>query len=238
VGPFSPKRQKYIKNTVQQKIQQFKRFVENYRRHIVCFIIVYGITAGVALERCYYYGLQAVSTGVPETSMVGILVSRGSAAAISFLFPYMLLTVCRNLITLCRETFLNRYIPFDAAIDFHRFMAMSAIILSIVHSLGHVVNIYVFSVSDLNILSYFKHADVDVADFGILSQNDWGLASLCVRIHVRFCLTLFPSHQFSCILDHPLPLCCRVHSCKYYLGLKRTTEAVLNSGVIPALVLS
>lgn len=38
---------------VQQKIQQFKRFVENYRRHIVCFIIVYGITAGVALERCY-----------------------------------------------------------------------------------------------------------------------------------------------------------------------------------------
>uniref|UniRef100_A0A3B4H2Q2 NAD(P)H oxidase (H2O2-forming) n=1 Tax=Pundamilia nyererei TaxID=303518 RepID=A0A3B4H2Q2_9CICH len=148
-----PKREKYIKNPVQQKIQQFKRFVENYRRHIVCFIIVYGITAGVALERCYYYGLQSVSTGVPETSMVGIIVSRGSAAAISFLFPYMLLTVCRNLITLCRETFLNRYIPFDAAIDFHRFMAMSAIILSIVHSLGHVVNIYVFSVSDLNILS-------------------------------------------------------------------------------------
>uniref|UniRef100_A0A4W5PR18 NAD(P)H oxidase (H2O2-forming) n=1 Tax=Hucho hucho TaxID=62062 RepID=A0A4W5PR18_9TELE len=26
---------------------------ENYRRHIVCFTIVYGITAGVALERCY-----------------------------------------------------------------------------------------------------------------------------------------------------------------------------------------
>lgn len=79
---------------------------------------------------CADYGLQSVSTGVPETSMVGIIVSRGSAAAISFLFPYMLLTVCRNLITLCRETFLNRYIPFDAAIDFHRFMAMSAIILS------------------------------------------------------------------------------------------------------------
>ncbi|XP_030587776.1 dual oxidase 1 [Archocentrus centrarchus] len=148
-----PKREKYIRNPVQQKVQQFKRFIENYRRHIVCFIIVYGITAGVALERCYYYGLQAQSSGVPETSVVGIIVSRGSAAAISFLFPYMLLTVCRNLITLFRETFLNRYIPFDAAIDFHRFMAMTAIILTIVHSLGHVVNIYVFSVSDVNILS-------------------------------------------------------------------------------------
>lgn len=76
------------------------------------------------------YGLQAVSSGIPETSAVGVVVSRGSAAAISFLFPYMLLTVCRNLITRCRETFLNRYIPFDAAIDFHRIMAMSAIVLT------------------------------------------------------------------------------------------------------------
>ncbi|XP_032379057.1 dual oxidase 1 [Etheostoma spectabile] len=148
-----PKREQYIRNPIQQKIQHFKRFIENYRRHIVCFIIVYGIAAGVALERCYYYGLESESTGFPETSVVGIIVSRGSAAAISFLFPYMLLTVCRNLITLCRETFLNRYIPFDAAIDFHRFMAMTAILLSVVHSLGHVVNIYIFSISDLSILS-------------------------------------------------------------------------------------
>ncbi|KAF7658751.1 hypothetical protein LDENG_00008450 [Lucifuga dentata] len=147
------KREQYIRNPVQQKIQHFKRFIENYRRHIVCFIIVYGITAGVTLERCYYYAFQADSTGIPETSAVGIIVSRGSAAAISFLFPYMLLTVCRNLITLCRETFLNRYIPFDAAIDFHRFMAMTGIILAVIHSLGHVVNIYIFSISDLSILS-------------------------------------------------------------------------------------
>uniref|UniRef100_A0A673ZAW2 NAD(P)H oxidase (H2O2-forming) n=1 Tax=Salmo trutta TaxID=8032 RepID=A0A673ZAW2_SALTR len=148
-----PKKERYNRSPIQQKIQQFKRFVENYRRHIVCFTIVYGITAGVALERCYYYGLQAYSTGMPETSVVGILASRGSAAAISFLYPYMLLTVCRNLITLGRETFLNQYIPFDAAIDFHRFMAMSALLLTVVHSLGHVVNVYVFSVSDLSILA-------------------------------------------------------------------------------------
>ncbi|KAI3371209.1 hypothetical protein L3Q82_023837 [Scortum barcoo] len=148
-----PKREQYIRNPIQQKIQQFKRFIENYRRHIVCFIIVYGIAAGVALERCYYYTVLAENTGIPETSVVGITISRGSAASISFLFPYMLLTVCRNLITLFRETFLNQYIPFDAAIDFHRFMAMTAIILTIVHSLGHVVNIYIFSISDLSILS-------------------------------------------------------------------------------------
>ncbi|XP_037833973.1 dual oxidase 1 [Kryptolebias marmoratus] len=125
-----PKREQYVRNPIRQKVQQFKRFVENYRRHIMSFIIVYGITAGVTIERCYYYAVQAEATGMPKTSAAGIVVARGSAAGVSFLFPYMLLTVCRNLITLCRETFLNRYVPFDAAIDFHRFMAMTAIVLS------------------------------------------------------------------------------------------------------------
>ncbi|XP_077451407.1 dual oxidase 1 [Stigmatopora argus] len=148
-----PRRDPYVRNPFRQKIQQFKRFIENYRRHMVWVIVVYGLTAGVAFERCYYYSLQAMSTGMPETSAVGVVVSRGSAAAISFLFPYMLLTVCRNLITMCRETFLNRYIPFDAAIDLHRHIAAMALILAVVHSLGHVVNIYIFSISDLNILA-------------------------------------------------------------------------------------
>uniref|UniRef100_A0A3B5MCU6 NAD(P)H oxidase (H2O2-forming) n=1 Tax=Xiphophorus couchianus TaxID=32473 RepID=A0A3B5MCU6_9TELE len=125
-----PKREQYIRNPVQQKVQQFKRFIENYRRHIVCFIVVFGITAGVITERCYFYSSQAEATGVPESTVMGIIVARGTAAGISFLYPYILLTVCRNLITLLRETFLNRYIPFDAAIDLHRIMAMTAIVLS------------------------------------------------------------------------------------------------------------
>ncbi|XP_036004367.1 dual oxidase 1 [Fundulus heteroclitus] len=148
-----PKRQQYVRNPFQHKVQQFKRFIENYRRHIVCFIVVFGITAGVITERCYYYSSQAEATGVPETTVMGIIVARGTAAGVSFLFPYILLTVCRNLITLLRETFLNRYIPFDAAIDLHRIMAMTAIVLSVAHSLGHVVNVYMFSISDLSILS-------------------------------------------------------------------------------------
>ncbi|KAJ8340756.1 hypothetical protein SKAU_G00353890 [Synaphobranchus kaupii] len=150
---LKPTRERYRRSQVQQRIQQFKRFVENYRRHIVCLAIIYSITAGVTLERCYHYGLQADDTGIPETTAVGIVVSRGSAAAVSFLFPYMLLTVCRNLITLARETFLNRYIPFDSAIDLHRWMAMSAIILTVIHSLGHVVNVYILSISNLSILA-------------------------------------------------------------------------------------
>jgi dual oxidase len=67
---------------------------------------------------------------------VGIILSRGTAASVSFMFSYILLTMCRNLITFLRETFLNRYVPFDAAVDFHRWIAMAAVVLASMWQLG------------------------------------------------------------------------------------------------------
>ncbi|NXN97737.1 DUOX2 oxidase, partial [Rhinopomastus cyanomelas] len=146
-------RKKYHRNKVQQKIQEFKRFVENYRRHIVCVVLFSAITAGVFVERAYYYAFTAPSTGIAQTTFVGIIISRGSAACISFMYSYILLTMCRNLITVLRETFLNHYIPFDAAVDFHRWIAMAALLFSVLHTAGHVVNVYIFSVTPLSMLS-------------------------------------------------------------------------------------
>uniref|UniRef100_A0A663M493 NAD(P)H oxidase (H2O2-forming) n=1 Tax=Athene cunicularia TaxID=194338 RepID=A0A663M493_ATHCN len=146
-------RKKYQQNKVQQKIQEFKRFVENYRRHIICVVLFSAITAGVFVERAYYYAFASPSTGIAQTTFVGIIISRGSAASISFMYSYILLTMCRNLITVLRETFLNHYIPFDAAVDFHRWVAMAALIFSVLHTAGHIVNVYIFSVTPLSILS-------------------------------------------------------------------------------------
>lgn len=67
---------------------------------------------------------------------MGIILSRGTAASVSFMFSYILLTMCRNLITFLRETFLNRYVPFDAAVDFHRWIAMAAVVLASMWLLG------------------------------------------------------------------------------------------------------
>ncbi|NWQ96895.1 DUOX2 oxidase, partial [Burhinus bistriatus] len=146
-------RKKYERNKVQQKIQEFKRFIENYRRHIVCVVLFSTITAGLFVERAYYYAFASPSTGIAQTTFVGIIISRGSAACISFMYSYILLTMCRNLITILRETFLNHYIPFDAAVDFHRWVAMAALIFSVLHTAGHIVNVYIFSVMPLSVLS-------------------------------------------------------------------------------------
>ncbi|KAM5337870.1 dual oxidase 2 isoform 3-T3 [Glossophaga mutica] len=136
-----------------QKLQQYKRFVENYLRHIMCIAVFSAICAGLFAERAYYYSFASPSSGITETTFVGIILSRGTAASISFMFSYILLTMCRNLITFLRETFLNRYVPFDAAVDFHRWIAMAAVILAILHSAGHAVNVYIFSVSPLSLLT-------------------------------------------------------------------------------------
>uniref|UniRef100_A0A4X1VGQ6 NAD(P)H oxidase (H2O2-forming) n=1 Tax=Sus scrofa TaxID=9823 RepID=A0A4X1VGQ6_PIG len=136
-----------------QKLQQYKRFVENYRRHIVCVAIFSAICAGLFVERAYYYAFVSPPSGIAETTFVGIILSRGTAASVSFMFSYILLTMCRNLITFLRETFLNHYVPFDAAVDFHRWIAMAALVLAILHSVGHVVNVYIFSVSPLSLLA-------------------------------------------------------------------------------------
>ncbi|PNI75106.1 DUOX2 isoform 2 [Pan troglodytes] len=113
-----------------QKLQQYKRFVENYRRHIVCVAIFSAICVGVFADRAYYYGFASPPSDIAQTTLVGIILSRGTAASVSFMFSYILLTMCRNLITFLRETFLNRYVPFDAAVDFHRWIAMAAVVLA------------------------------------------------------------------------------------------------------------
>ncbi|XP_052581546.1 dual oxidase 1 [Peromyscus californicus insignis] len=146
-------REKFQHSRRHQTLQQFKRFVENYRRHIGCVAVFYAITGALFLERAYYYAFAAHHSGITDTTRVGIILSRGTAASISFMFSYILLTMCRNLITFLRETFLNRYIPFDAAVDFHRLIASTAIILTVLHSAGHVVNVYLFSISPLSVLS-------------------------------------------------------------------------------------
>ncbi|VDK64139.1 unnamed protein product [Cylicostephanus goldi] len=50
----------------------------------------------------------------------GIAITRGAAGALSFCMAVVLLTVCRNVITLIRETPMGEFIPFDSAITFHK----------------------------------------------------------------------------------------------------------------------
>lgn len=43
-------------------------------------------------------------------------------------YSCLLVTMSRNTITFLRETFFHRFIPFDAAIDFHKYIAYLALV--------------------------------------------------------------------------------------------------------------
>ncbi|XP_075386869.1 dual oxidase 2 isoform X2 [Tenrec ecaudatus] len=194
-------RERIRRGLLAQKLQQYKRFVENYLRHIVCVAVFSAVCAGLFAERAYYYAFTS-SSGISETTFVGIILSRGTAASISFMFSYILLTMCRNLITFLRQTFLNRYVPFDAAVDFHRWIAMAAVVLAILHSAGHVVNVYIFSVSPLSLLSCI-FPTVFVNDGSLLPQKFYwwffqtvpGMTGVLLLL-VLAIMYVFASHHF------------------------------------------
>ena len=68
--------------------------------------------------------------GYRSISGDGISLTRGAAAAISFTFSLLLLTMCRNSITLLRGTFINLYVPFDSHVTFHKLVAYTALFFS------------------------------------------------------------------------------------------------------------
>ncbi|KAF9945456.1 hypothetical protein BGZ72_001315, partial [Mortierella alpina] len=67
-------------------------------------------------------------------------ISRGAAAVINLDCGLILFSVCRNLISLLRSTFLNDIVPFDKNIMFHKTIAWSVVFFSVVHSVSHYVN--------------------------------------------------------------------------------------------------
>lgn len=73
------------------------------------------------------YSVEREHSGLRMIMSYGISVTRGAAAAMSFTFSILLLTMCRNLITWLRGTFLNLYVPFDSHVAFHKVVAWTAL---------------------------------------------------------------------------------------------------------------
>lgn len=73
---------------------------------------------------------------------IGIAITRGAAGALSFDMALILLTVCRNVLTIIRESFVGEYLPLDSAITFHKIVGITIGFWAVVHTVGHCVNFY------------------------------------------------------------------------------------------------
>ncbi|KAG0262936.1 hypothetical protein BG011_009532 [Mortierella polycephala] len=83
-------------------------------------------------------------------SIVGITlpIARGSAMVIHVDSGVILLPVCRTLVSWLRSTPLNRIVPFDKAVTFHKAIAWSIVFFSLLHTFAHWVNFYRLSKAD------------------------------------------------------------------------------------------
>lgn len=63
---------------------------------------------------------------------------------------FILLPVCRNFISILRRTSLGTFIPFDKNLTFHKAVAWSIVVFSIVHIVAHMVNFTELAMVDTN----------------------------------------------------------------------------------------
>lgn len=60
----------------------------------------------------------------------GLTITRGAASAMMFTYSSLLVMMCHNTITVLRSTILQFYIPFDSAIEMHKYIACWALIFT------------------------------------------------------------------------------------------------------------
>lgn len=75
------------------------------------------------------YTFERADQGLRRIGGYGVTVTRAAASSMMFCFALLLLSMCRNLITCLRETFLHHYIPFDSVISFHKYVGCWAFVL-------------------------------------------------------------------------------------------------------------
>jgi len=76
------------------------------------------------------FAIEREQAGLRRICGYGVTITRGAASAMMFTYASMLVTMCRNIITFLRDTFLHIYIPFDDAVSMHKYIAFLAAVFT------------------------------------------------------------------------------------------------------------
>ncbi|KAH7883001.1 NADPH oxidase B [Phlebopus sp. FC_14] len=96
-----------------------------------CLVIAFGVMN---------YQLSDDLTNARATFGITYPIARGAALVLHTDVIFILLPVCRNLISLLRRTPLNQFIPFDKNITFHKATAWSMVVFTVIHIAAHMRN--------------------------------------------------------------------------------------------------
>ncbi|XP_029667919.1 dual oxidase 2-like, partial [Formica exsecta] len=145
------------------------KYLANKRLQIFWACLYTLFLLGIFAERVYYYSIQREHSGLRRILGYGLTITRGAASAMMFTYSTLLIMMCHNTITVLRTTILQFYIPFDSAIEMHKYIACWALVFTVLHIIGHGFNFYHISTQtadDLTCLfrNYF-HATHELPKF-------------------------------------------------------------------------
>ena len=153
VADIPTERHTITSSWIGQKFYVFKRYVENNRLNIFYLNLFFLITAGIFIERAYYYSTEQEHGGLRRIAGYGVTITRGAASGMMWTYSVLLITMSRNFITYLRETSFNYYVPFDSYITFHKIVAFTGLLFTIMHCIGHGLNFYHISTETASDLS-------------------------------------------------------------------------------------
>ena len=108
------------KSWLRIKWEHLTTFLEENRQNIFYLLVFFTINIWLFAERFIHYSFMSEHSDLRHIMGVGISITRGCAAALSFDYSVLLLSMSRNLLTKLKDTSLHQYIPTDAHSQFHK----------------------------------------------------------------------------------------------------------------------
>ncbi|KAI8917319.1 NADPH oxidase [Entophlyctis helioformis] len=115
--------------------------VEFNRRLVTFHLVFWGIHA---LIFAYGFMKQKLDPELAVLNSIGysVYTSRGAGLVLGVDCAALLLPVCRNVVRAVRSSFINRYVPIDENLYFHKWLAYSMLFFSLVHTNAHYTNFF------------------------------------------------------------------------------------------------
>lgn len=89
----------FLRHWLLLKWDYLTTFLEENRQNIFYLFVFYVVTIGLFVERFAHYSFMSEHLDLRHIMGVGIAITRGSAASLSFCYSLLLLTMSRNLLT-------------------------------------------------------------------------------------------------------------------------------------------
>ncbi|KAJ1341417.1 hypothetical protein BSLG_003995 [Batrachochytrium salamandrivorans] len=88
-----------------------------------------------------------------------VTISRGAGLVLGVDCAALLIPVCRNIVRFFRSSFLNRYVPIDENLYFHKWLAYSMLFFTLIHANAHYTNFFFVETKlpSLNLKAWMVH---------------------------------------------------------------------------------